>query len=464
MSLSIKVSELTVLSQITHDDYIIVNDSGSVTTKRATFDTLGDYLSGSNKPIGSASYTTVAEFARLARSSSYASSSLSSSYSVSSSYARNSTSSSYSRSGSYADKAALADSVVGGTGWSNNSLSASYSSASLSSSYGLSSSYARSSSFSDRSYTSSYATSASSVASSDWSKYVYINGREYLDVPETTVHANPYYQWLTMWSGSYTGKLARTNIADLGVQYNIGKPLVFQDLIDSSQGEDSANGLTPLLHPYIELRPQNSYGVYRPWLILSYLYTGGFGSPPYTTNPTGSFGPDTGPGGWRDPSAMPPGNPYTRNLRIIPNYDPNFGLNSGNFLDETSMGSQQFTLYNRSTRNFAWYQGGSFFGHRPEELDPGISGSCRMVLAGGRLGLGQFGSGSQRDVGTANPTPPIYPLAPLHISASEGAMNDTNTPLVRLDQKVGTAGTIGSLQGWIRININGVAYKMPLYN
>lgn len=446
MSLSIKVSELTVLPQITSDDYIIVNDSGSVTTKRATLDTLGDYLSGSNKPVASASYTTVAEFARLARSSSYASSSLSSSYSASSSYARNSTSSSYSRSGSYANKAALADAVVGGTGFATNSTSASYSSASLSASYGLSSSYAKSSSFSDRSYSSSYVTSASNSSNSDFANQIYINGRI---SNQNGNFNNPYYQWLTMWSGSFTGKLQRTSINDLGVQYNVGKPLVFLRVDESTSAETNQ---TPLSKPYIELR--GTYNTYGPWVILSYIYSGGIIDDLGNPNPTGSWT------GWRDPNLLPPGtNGIDRNLRVIPN-----GRIANNSLDETSIGSQHWTLYNRTSRNFAWYQGGSFFGHNDDELSPGISGSARMVLAGGRLGIGMFQSGSQRDVGTANPTPPIYPLAPLHISASEGAMNDTNTPLVRLDQKVGTAGTIGSLQGWIRININGVAYKIPLYN
>lgn len=92
MSIPIKVSELSVLSQITLDDYIVVNDSGSTTTRRATFDTLSDYLSGSLKPVRSASY---------ALSSSFSQKAITSSYSLFSEYAQLSKSASYSSRSTY---------------------------------------------------------------------------------------------------------------------------------------------------------------------------------------------------------------------------------------------------------------------------------------------------------------------------------------------------------------------------
>jgi hypothetical protein len=446
MSLSIKVSQLTVLPQITVDDYIIVNDSGSVTTERATIKTLQDFLSGSNEYVGSASFALSSSHAENSNSSSYAlSASLaqSASYALSSSYTL---SSSYSNSGSYSDHALVADSVSGGSGFATNATSSSYASSSFSSSYSLSASYARSASYS---LSSSLARSSSySISSSlaDISKGVNINGGIFMpNVLGNNIFNNPIDQWITMWSGSNTPKLQRSAINDLGVQYNVGKPLTFQ-IVNETTSTDNDIGLTPLKQPYVELR--QGFGAHGPWLIMSYLYSGGTGN-----DSTGSWP------GYTDPNILPPGtNGIDRNLRIIPKTTiPN------NTLDETGFGSQAFTLYSRASRNFAWYQGGSFFGHNDAELSPGISGSCVMVLAGSRLGIGQFGSGSHADPST-NLHPPVYPQAPLHISASEGAMNDTNTPLVRLDQKVGTAGTIGSLQGWIRVSINGVAYKMPLYN
>lgn len=91
MSIPIKVSELAVLSQITVDDYIIVNDSGSTTTKRATFDTLGDYLSGSLKPVRSASYALSASWARYAFDANYADFCLGADWATSASYASKST-------------------------------------------------------------------------------------------------------------------------------------------------------------------------------------------------------------------------------------------------------------------------------------------------------------------------------------------------------------------------------------
>ena len=99
----IKISELQVLNQITNDDYIVINDSGSVTTYRATFDTLSNWMTGSNAK--SASYAESSSYSissSYALTSSYAGSARSASFSVSSSYATissNSTTASYALSG-----------------------------------------------------------------------------------------------------------------------------------------------------------------------------------------------------------------------------------------------------------------------------------------------------------------------------------------------------------------------------
>lgn len=95
MSIPIKVSELSVLQQITLDDYIVVNDSGSTTTRRATFDTLSDYLSGSLKPVRSASYALSGSFSQKSLTSSYSLFSEFSRLGLSSSYASRSTYSTY---------------------------------------------------------------------------------------------------------------------------------------------------------------------------------------------------------------------------------------------------------------------------------------------------------------------------------------------------------------------------------
>lgn len=95
MSIPIKVSELSVLSQITDDDYIVVNDSGSTTTKRSTFSVLGDYLSGSLKPVRSASYSLSGSFSQKAITSSYSYFSEYSYLSNTSSYASRSTYTTY---------------------------------------------------------------------------------------------------------------------------------------------------------------------------------------------------------------------------------------------------------------------------------------------------------------------------------------------------------------------------------
>jgi hypothetical protein len=95
MSIPIKVSELSVLEQITNDDYIVVNDSGSVTTKRATFDTLSDYLSGSLKPVRSASYALSASYSKFAQDANFAEWCLSADFATSSSYSSRSSYATY---------------------------------------------------------------------------------------------------------------------------------------------------------------------------------------------------------------------------------------------------------------------------------------------------------------------------------------------------------------------------------
>lgn len=155
MSLSIKVSELTVLPEITPDDYIIVNDSeGIPTTKKSTFSTLSSYLSASNVPVKSSSYSNHATNADYSLTSSY---SISSSYakksdfSVSSSYASSSTSSSYSVSSSYSEQS---DNAISSS-YSLKSTSASFAEVAggignaISASYSLTASYALTSSFSE---------------------------------------------------------------------------------------------------------------------------------------------------------------------------------------------------------------------------------------------------------------------------------------------------------------------------
>jgi microcystin-dependent protein len=89
MSISIKVSELTVLDTITSDDYIIINDSGSVTTKRVAFTTLADWLADrdNNILVTSSSYALSASYALTSSFADSASYSLSSSYALSASYA-----------------------------------------------------------------------------------------------------------------------------------------------------------------------------------------------------------------------------------------------------------------------------------------------------------------------------------------------------------------------------------------
>ena len=47
MSTPIKISQLTELLAVTSDDYLVLNDSGSATTKRAAFSTVAQWLTGS---------------------------------------------------------------------------------------------------------------------------------------------------------------------------------------------------------------------------------------------------------------------------------------------------------------------------------------------------------------------------------------------------------------------------------
>ncbi len=163
MSISIKVSELAVLNQITSDDYIIVNDSGSITTYRASIATFATWMTGSGVLVASSSYSLLAVSSSYALSASWA---ISSSYAVSSSYAKsssysvnstnstNSTSASYAVSSSYAASASYVPSGI-------NVLSASYA---TSASYAVTGSYYLSGSFSDSAsvaVTSSYSLSSS---------------------------------------------------------------------------------------------------------------------------------------------------------------------------------------------------------------------------------------------------------------------------------------------------------------
>lgn len=62
-------------------------------------------------------------------------------------------------------------------------------------------------------------------------------------------------------------------------------------------------------------------------------------------------------------------------------WDKNYGI-----------GVQSSTLYARSDKNFAWYQGGT---HADSELGPGTAGKALMVLHDGNLGVG-VGSAGQR--------------------------------------------------------------------
>jgi len=121
MSISIKVSELNVLPVITGDDYIVLNDSGSLTTRRATINVLGDFLSGSTKPVLSSSYSTLSLTSSYAISCSYSSRTTTSSYSISSSYSDRSFYSTY-----VTPSVNLPANTVNLTGTSSYSLTASY--------------------------------------------------------------------------------------------------------------------------------------------------------------------------------------------------------------------------------------------------------------------------------------------------------------------------------------------------
>lgn len=95
MSIPIKVSELSFLPKITSDDYFVVNDSGSTTTKRSTFDVLSDYLSGSIKPVRSASYALSASWSRYAFDANFADFCLGADWATSASHASRSVYSTY---------------------------------------------------------------------------------------------------------------------------------------------------------------------------------------------------------------------------------------------------------------------------------------------------------------------------------------------------------------------------------
>ena len=62
-----------------------------------------------------------------------------------------------------------------------------------------------------------------------------------------------------------------------------------------------------------------------------------------------------------------------------------------------AIGVQSYTAYFRSDYNFAFYEGGS---HSDTELDPGSSGTLRMVIqeATGNVGIGTSDPGSKLDV------------------------------------------------------------------
>lgn len=340
---------------------------------------------------------------------------------------------------------------------SGSCLSASWASSSISSSYALSASYANTAK--TASYVSgvgnadeaTHATTADTASLAEDAQGVYLK--------RTTT---PHYQWLTMWSGSNTTTLDRTGISDGGVQYNVAKP-VFFNLISESADTDSAT-CGPLRKVYAELR--QGTGTYNQWLTLSYLYSGG-GDPGWVyTGPAGAGeNPDVLFGVYGDPELG------TYNLRMIP--DPEV---PDNHLDETGIGSQLWTEYFRSQRYWAWYVGGSFMGHSDTTLTPGISSSTAMVLNGNaesddasegnssRLGIGNFYNGHPNSAYN-------YPSHPLHISAStsvidgEVSVNSTasaDVSILRLDQLVGDAAELGTVAGYITINVSGRNYKIAL--
>lgn len=387
MSTSIRISELNPLSVITADDYFPLVDSGSRTTYRADFNAVLSFLSISGSCV-SASYAISSSHAISSSYAISASHALASDTSISASYAATATSASYASNG--------------------NSISAS---SAVSSSYALTS------------------TSASHALWADTASTIML---------DQTV--GPYYQYLTMWSGSYSGILDRTNIIDLGVQYNVGKLMFFQHQPPvTSTNYPGETYLKPIPRVYKELRTGS---VYNQWITTCYVYSSGSGD-----DVVGAYADSNNP-------EFNPREQANANLRFIPRV-PDAGR-PPNILDEQGIGSQLWTQYFRSQRYWSWYLGGSFMGHSNDYLTPGISASVVMTLATpGRLGIGNFYSGS--------PSLSNVPQKPLHISGSDNAYNDSAVSLVRLDQKVGSAGSIGSLVGWFKINISGSDYNVPLY-
>lgn len=397
MSLSIKVSQLRKLPSLQAEDYFPLNDSGSATTYQTDFFAVLDLIAASGSSL----------------SSSY---SVTSSYSKTSSFSDQSSTSSFSQTSSY--------SLISELAFTANS--ASYILPNNTASYSVTSSYAKVAESSLGSPFASTATSASEAAHSvnsdvaDVSRAIYMKGS-----------LVPDYAYVVKWSSSLNKELGgnqssttivdRCNIVDLYPQFNIGKPIFFT----TSETWDEN---------YAEVHHDNGgFGVYKQWLTFSYLFSSG------SNAVTGSFP------GYLDPTQLPP----PENLRYIPKDPSNPG--ETNYRDESGIGSQVFSLYFRAQRYFSWYLGGSFFGHKHDYLTPGISSSVAMVLTEGRLGIGDFRSGSSYF---------SIPQAPLHISHSYGTSTD---PLLRLDQVPGSSGTIGSLAGWFMINISGSNYKVPLY-
>jgi hypothetical protein len=309
--------------------------------------------------------------------------------------------------------------------WMEANGSASHANNADTASFVVSASYARSSSWADRSGHAITSTSSSFASSSLTASYVVgIADAEGVYLNRTLT---PNNQWMTIWSGSGTTTLQRTAFLDVGPQYNVGKLMYFGALTDGD------GALPPMKKVYKEFRTGS---VYNQWLTLAYIFSSGSGDD-YIGSYAGSSDPDT----------YPPGG-ANRNLRFIPKPA---GVGQTNILDEQGIGSQQWTQYFRSQRYWAWYLGGSSFGHSNLQLDPGISASAAMVLNGPNLGIGDFRSGS---------TYFQVPQKALHISGTRDSANS----LIRLDTATGSYATLGNPRGWFKINISGSDLNVPLYD